>query len=178
MCSPATAFFFGIIALFFQFCTLPSALALVPLAQGLSNVDSEWAQLLPGSIDSLGRETDGEKEEVVTNTHQVCCTVYEPLIEKVYLACEGGRSSLYYDFSFFHSPIHFTYLPSTPTYFFSHVYLEVKKREQTNLESKTDHEISSHCSCTRIHLRRHLIWMPQTRFWDWDRKQTNSSYHT
>lgn len=131
MCSPATAFFFGIIALFFQFCTFPSALALVPLAQGLSNVDSVWAQLLPGSIDSLGRENDGEKEEVVTNTHQVCCTVYEPLIEKVYLACEGGRSSLYYDFFVF-SFSHPLYLPTIYTYLFLLACISGSEEKGTN----------------------------------------------
>lgn len=107
MCSLVTAFFLGIIALYFHFCTSPSVLALVPIVQEQSNVGSEWAQLLPGSTDSLEIENDAGEEKVVASTHQVCCTVHEPLIAKVFLACEGSMCSIYFHyfhFSFYHFP--------------------------------------------------------------------------
>lgn len=92
MCSPARAFFLGTIALFFHFCTFPSVLALVPMVRRQLNVESQWAQALPGVIDGPEMETGGGIVEVVADINLVCCTVIESVIEKTSTLCEGGMS--------------------------------------------------------------------------------------
>lgn len=164
MCSSDTAVVLGIIALLFHFCTFPSVLALAPLTQEQSDVDSEWFQLLAGSIDSLEIENGGGNEEIVANIHRVCCTVIEPLIEKAYFACQESMFSIYFHQLASLSTTFFSQTPNSSTVktylytFFSWVILEAKKTPRTNSESKSDLDILfSICSCTRIQLRRHRI---------------------
>lgn len=97
MCSPATAFLLGTMALFFYFCTFPSVFALFPLVQRQRNAESEWDQPLPGSIDGPEMKNDGGgTEELLASTYLVCCNMEESLIKKASYVCEGGISSPYY----------------------------------------------------------------------------------
>lgn len=137
MRSPSKASFLGtMIAILFLLCTgsISSVFARVPLVRRQSNVESQWAQALPGGVVVVDGPEMGNNilnEQVLADTYPVCCTRQESLIEKAITICEKGMS-LSFNFTgyyFFFLPFLLKpLLPSIPISSFLAMYFAMEKK--------------------------------------------------
>lgn len=143
MRSPSKASFLGtMITILFLLCTgsISSVFARVPLVRRQSNVESQWAQALPGGVVVVDGPEMGNNilnEQVLADTYPVCCTRQESLIEKAITICEKGMS-----LSFNFTGYYYFFLPlssQTPSTFYTYLFLpryvicngeKVKRKDQ------------------------------------------------
>lgn len=135
MRSPSKASFLGtMIAILFLLCTgsISSVFARVPLVRRKSNVESQWAQALPGGVVVVDGPEMGNNilnEQVLADTYPVCCTLQETLIETAITICEKGMS-LSFNFTgyyYFFLPLS-SQTPSIPISSFLAMYFAMEKK--------------------------------------------------
>lgn len=139
MRSPSKASFLGTVALLFLLFTgsISSVFARVPFVRRQSNVESQWAQALPGVVDGPEMGNNILNEQVMADTYPVCCTRKESLIEKTLSICEEGMS-FYLNLQVIFSPF-----PLKPLYntFYTYLFLPryVSVREKSEEKGKEFH---------------------------------------